>query len=102
MIGVSRAVEADTLRSWEMMVIRAGPNGLLFEVSPSGQPVAAFLAPTVTDTAVAFENLTHDFPQLIRYARRGTDSLFATVTGTVRDRQRTINYAYARAPCPGS
>ena len=102
MVGVSRSIEADTLRSSEIMVIRSGANGLILEVSPSGQTAAAFLAASASDTAVAFENLTHDYPQVIRYARRGPDSLLATITGTVRDRQRTINYAYARAACPSS
>ena len=101
LIGVSRTVEGDTLRNWELMVVRSGPNGLAFEATPSGQPPTAFLAALVSDTAVAFENLTHDFPQLVRYARRGADSLLATISGVVRDRQRTINFAYARVACPG-
>lgn len=102
LLGVSRSIEADTLQSWEMMVIRVGGNGLVFEAAPSGQPPAAFLASTATDTSIAFENLTHDYPQVIRYARHGSDSLLAMITGTVHDRQRTINYSYARVACPGS
>ncbi len=101
LVGVSRTVEGDSLRSWELMVVRAGPNGLVFEATPSGQPPAAFLASAVSDTMVAFENLTHDFPQVVRYARYGEDSLLATISGVVRDRQRTINFTYARARCPG-
>lgn len=102
LVGVSRTVDGDSLRTWELMVVRAGPNGLVFEATPSGQPPGAFLASAVSDTAVAFENLTHDFPQLVRYTRRGADSLLATISGVVRDRQRTINFAYARSACPGS
>jgi hypothetical protein len=101
LLGVSRTLEADTLRSWETMVIRTGANGLVLEAAPSGQPAAAFLATTATDTSIGFENLTHDYPQMILYSRQGRDSLLAMITGTVHDRQRTINYAYARAACPG-
>jgi hypothetical protein len=101
MVGLSRAIEQDTLVSYEVMVIRRGASGLVLEAAPSGQPPAAFMAPAGSDTALGFENLTHDYPQVIRYARRGRDSLVATVSGTVRDRQRTINYAYGRVPCPG-
>lgn len=97
---MSRTVENDTLRAWELMVIREGPNGLAFEVTPSGQAVAVFLASTVTDSAIAFENLTHDYPQVIRYARHGGDSLVAVVSGTIHDRQRAIEFHYARVPCP--
>ena len=102
LVGVSRSVEADSLRSHETMVVRAGPNGLIFEAAPSGQPPGMFLASSVSDTSLTFENLTHDFPQVIRYTRHGADSLFAMISGTVRDRQRTINYAYGRVSCPGS
>jgi len=102
LVGVSRTVEADSTRSWEHLLIRPGAAGLVYEASPSGQPAAAFLATLVSDTAAAFENLTHDFPQQIRYVRRGADSLLAAVSGAVRDRMRTIEYHYSRAACPGS
>lgn len=99
MIGLSRTVSRDTLRGHELMLIRAGANGLVLEAAPAGQPAAAFLAAARGDSAITFENLTHDFPQLIRYARRGADSLLAVVSGTVRDRQRVISYEYARVAC---
>lgn len=103
MVGVSRTVFGDTTRSTEHMVIRAGMSGgLVYEASPSGQPPAAFLSTTVADSLVIFENLTHDFPQQIRYSRAGRDSLVAVVSGTVRDKLRSIAFRYARASCPGS
>jgi len=101
LIGLSRTVEGDSTRSWEHMLIRPGAAGLVYEASPSGQPSAAFLATLVSDTAVVFENLTHDFPQQIRYARIGGDSLLAVVSGTVRERVRSIEFHYTRATCPG-
>jgi hypothetical protein len=102
LVGMSRTVENDTLRAWELMLIREGSNGLAFEVTPSGQSMAVFLASTVTDSAIAFENLTRDYPQVIRYTRRGTDSLIAIVSGTIHDRQRAIEFHYARVACPAS
>lgn len=102
LMGMSRTVRNDTLRAWEQLVIRRGPNGVVLEAVPSNQPPTAFLAAEVSDTQIVFENLTHDFPQVIRYQRRGQDSLVAIVSGTVRDRQRAIEYAYARVACPGS
>jgi hypothetical protein len=102
MVGMSRTVENDTLRSWELMVIRLGGNGVTFEATPSGQPTAVFLAITAPDSSIAFENLTHDYPQVIRYVRRGADSLLAVVSGTIHERQRSIEFHYARASCPAS
>ncbi|MEO8139610.1 MAG: DUF6265 family protein [Gemmatimonadota bacterium] len=100
LLGMSRTVENDSLRSWELMLIREGPNGLAFEASPSGQAQATFLASAVSDSAIVFENLTHDYPQVIRYARHGADSLTAVVSGTIHDRQRAIEFHYARVSCP--
>ncbi len=100
MIGMSRTVENDSLRTWELMLIREGANGLSFEVSPSGQSMAVFLSSALTDTTVAFENLTRDYPQMIRYTRHGTDSLVAVVSGAIHDRQRAIEFHYARVACP--
>lgn len=103
MVGISRTVEGDSTRGTEHMVIRpAVSGGLVFEAAPSGQEPGAFLAATVTDTLVVFENLTHDFPQQIRYSRLKGDSLLATLSGMVRDRLRTITFRYNRAACPGS
>lgn len=103
MIGMSRTIEGDSTRSTEQMVIRpAVSGGLVFEASPFGQAPGAFLAATVTDTLVIFENLTHDFPQQIRYSRLPGDSLLATISGTVRERLRTITFRYSRSACPGS
>lgn len=101
LIGVGRTVEGDSTRSWEHMLIRPGAAGLVYEASPSGQAPAAFLATLVSDTAAVFENLTHDFPQHIRYSRSG-DSLLAVLSGTVRERMRTIEFHYSRAACPDS
>lgn len=102
LLGMSRTVRNDTLRTFEQLVIRRGVNGLVLEAAPSNQPPASFLAAEVSDTLILFENLTHDFPQLIRYVRRGPDSLVAGVSGTVRERQRAIEFNYARVACPGS
>ncbi|MBK7713980.1 MAG: hypothetical protein IPI38_00895 [Gemmatimonadetes bacterium] len=99
LLGVSRAHAGDSLLSYEVMVIRPGANGLLYEASPSGQLPATFLAGVQSDSGITFENLTHDFPQLIRYVRRGPDALLAVVSGAVRDRQRVISYEYQRVAC---
>lgn len=99
LLGMSRAYAGDSLLSYEVMLIRPGANGLVYEANPSGQLPATFLAGVQSDSAVTFENLTHDFPQLIRYVRRGPDALLAVVSGTVRDRQRVISYEYVRVTC---
>jgi hypothetical protein len=100
LIGISRTMRDDSTRAWEHMVIRSGPAGLVYEATPSGQVSGVFIASMVSDTAVQFENLLHDWPQQIRYSHQGSDSLIVIISGTVRDRVRSIEYHYTRAPCP--
>ncbi len=99
--GMSRTIRDDTLRAWEQMVIRRVPDGLVLEATPSGQPPATFASTEASDTLLVFANPDHDFPKTIRYLRRGRDSLIAVVSGTIRDRQRGIEFNYARVACPG-
>ena len=77
MVGVSRTVGGDRLVGYELVVIRAQGDRLAYEAHPSGQPSAVFLARTISDSSVLFENLQHDFPQRIGYQRVAPDSLLA-------------------------
>lgn len=45
-----------------------------------GLPVR-FTAKTISETQVVFENLHHDFPQLISYTKISSDSLVAEISG---------------------
>lgn len=101
MLGVSRTVRGDTLAEYELVIVREAASGLIYEAHPSGQPAATFVARTVTDTSVAFENAAHDFPQRIGYWRTPGDSLFAWVEGTVRGTIRKVEFRYERVRCPG-
>ena len=46
-----------------------------------GLPVR-FTAKTVSDAELVFQNLEHDFPQVISYTRINADSLVAEISGT--------------------
>jgi len=99
-VGVSRTMAADTLLLWEVMVIRPVAGELAFEATPRGQPSVVFPVIEFTDSSLVFENLAHDFPQQIRYRRRSNDSLYATISGMVGGRSRTIKFEYGRVACP--
>ena len=101
-VGVSRTMAADTLLLWEVMVIRPVAGDLAFEASPRGQPSVIFPVIEFTDSSLVFENRSHDFPQKIRYHRGSADSLYATISGMVGGRSRTINFEYGRTACPDS
>ena len=46
-----------------------------------GLPVR-FVAKTISDTKLIFENPEHDFPQIISYTKISSDSLVAEISGT--------------------
>ena len=101
MIGVSRTMRADTLREYELIVLRERSGGeLAYEAHPSGQPTATFIAREHTDTTIVFENPQHDFPQRVGYTRRGPDSLIAWIEGEKSGKTRRVEFPYVRVGCP--
>lgn len=101
MLGMSRTVRGDTLvAEYEHLRISMRRGAVVYHAEPSGQAPADFTTLVVTDTLVTFENPQHDFPQRIIYRRRGADSLFARIEGTVGGRLRAVDFPFARAACP--
>ena len=81
MLGMSRTVGDGVLREWEVVGLREQDGRLAYEAHPSGQAATVFLSRSVDDSSVIFENPDHDFPKVVRYARRDDGSLEATVSG---------------------
>lgn len=68
MLGLGRTVKSGKTVSYEFLQIRANAEGkLVYIAAPSGQKEATFVALSVAQGAVTFENLQHDFPQRIIY-----------------------------------
>ncbi|MGH7605850.1 MAG: DUF6265 family protein [Gemmatimonadales bacterium] len=101
MIGVSRAVQGDSLTGYELVILRVRDSVLVYEAHPSDQPVAEFTARSASESGVVFENPMHDFPQRVGYRPVGGDSLVAYVEGSMHGRARRVEFRYARARCPG-
>ncbi len=100
MIGVSRTIRGDSTLTHELMLVRSANGRIAFEALPDGQSLTMFVLVSLSDSSVAFENPTHDFPQRVRYRRTATDSLLAQVDGTVNGRERVVTFPYARVRCP--
>lgn len=100
MLGMARTLRAGKLASYEQTLIRRGPDGrLVFVASVPGQAPTTFTAAGESDTAIAFRNMEHDFPKEVRYARRGADSLLASIAGDTVPGARRIGYPYRRVGC---
>jgi hypothetical protein len=72
MLGASREGIGTRLGSWEQMRIEQAADGTVaFFASPGGAPAVRFDARTATESAVEFINPSNDYPQRIRYERKG-------------------------------
>jgi hypothetical protein len=103
MLGMSRTVHTagarDSTTEYEHIRVFARDGKLVYGVIPSGQRYTEFTETELTDSSVSFGNPTHDFPQYVRYARRGADSLHARIHGTIQGKPRAVDFQYARAAC---
>jgi hypothetical protein len=101
MLGMGRTIREGELDDYELMIIRAKDGRVDYEAHPMMQPTAVFTATVVSDTLLQFENPRHDFPRLIAYQRRGTDSLVARIAAGPAGGDRQILFTYRRMPCGG-
>lgn len=99
MMGMSRTVAGGALREWESLRIVPMGGTLSYVATPSGQKETVFSAKTVSDTLVAFENPTHDFPQRIAYRRVGADSMVARISGMTNGKERGVDFGMRRVGC---
>jgi hypothetical protein len=99
MVGVGRTMRGAELVEYELIVIREQGDRLAYEAHPSGQPSAVFLSHTVSDSAVVFQNLQHDFPKRIGYERSAPDGLTAWIDAGPDSERPRMEFAYRRVSC---
>ena len=105
LFGVGRTIvrrdQGDTTVSYEVTRIFERGGKLIFAASPAGQPQAEFTEQELTDTTVVFANPAHDFPQFVRYRRRGAGELHGRVDGKMNGKDEGFELHYRRIHCPG-
>jgi hypothetical protein len=100
MLGMGRTVVAGRLSEYEFMRIEEREGLLVFTASPSAQTTTSFPAIELGADRVVFENLTHDFPQRVIYARASDGSLAARIEGKLDGVPRGIDFTFRRVACP--
>jgi hypothetical protein len=102
LMGVGRTVKQGKTVAYEFMQIREEANdALVFHAQPSGRPPNSFTAIRVSETEVVFENLQHDCPQRVAYARDGATKLNARIEGTRNGQLRVIPFPMVKVSCDG-
>jgi hypothetical protein len=96
MLAVSRTMKGERLVAFEFLRIVERDGTLIYVAQPGGRPPTEFVLTAIDETGATFENPAHDFPQRIRYARRGTDGLDATISAG--DGGKAQTFAFSRGP----
>ena len=100
LLGISNTIrEGKTVESERMEIVHDSNGKLAFVAHPSGQASATFLLLRINETEVVFENLEHDFPQRIAYARDGESKLRARIEGMQGGALRVIEFPMTRTSC---
>jgi hypothetical protein len=99
MAGVGMSIRDTTRRVNERLRLFYRGDTLVYEASPSRQPMTEFKATRISADELVFEDPTHDFPQKISYRRSGADSLLARIEGDKAGQRQPIDYRYKRAAC---
>ena len=92
MLAASRTVRGDRMVAFEYLRIVERDGGLVYVAQPSGRPPTDFTATRIDADSVTFENPAHDYPQMIRYAKRADGGLDATISAAGGARAKTYSF----------
>lgn len=100
MLGTSRTVKQGKTVEFEFMQLRHLADGTLaFIALPSGEQTTVFPVLRISDSEAVFENLQHDFPQRVVYAREGEFKLRPRIEGMRSGTLRVVEFPMRRVSC---
>jgi hypothetical protein len=95
MLAVSRTLNDKNLVAFEFLRIVERDGTLLYIAQPGGRPPTEFTLTELSAESVTFENRGHDYPKIIRYAKRSDGTLEAQVSD---GGSRTETFRFKRQP----
>lgn len=95
MLAVSRPIKLDRMVGFEFLRIVERDGTRVYIAQPNGRPPTDFVLTALTKESARFEHPTHDFPKVIRYAKRPDGTMEARVSDGGR---RTETFVYRRLP----
>lgn len=94
MLGASRSGRGEVLREFEFLRLQADADGAIsYLAQPGGRPPVAFRLAQHDAMTATFENPAHDYPQRLRYVRKG-DIMTATIS--MIDGSKPMSWTYRR------
>jgi hypothetical protein len=92
MLGVSRTIRDGKMIEFEYLRIVERDGGLVYVAQPNGRPPTEFVLTAIDPASATFENPQHDYPKMIRYAKRADGGLDATISAGGSTRARTFTF----------
>lgn len=100
MVGLHVDLFASGRSFFEYLRIEQQGTSVVFFASPGGRSPTSFLATSVLDSSVVFENAQHDFPQKIEYNLDHNENLHARISGIVDGAEESTEWIWGRADLP--
>jgi hypothetical protein len=96
MMAINRTIRDGLMSAFEYLCIVERDGGLVYVAMPNGRmPPTDFTLTKVGPDEAVFENPTHDFPKMIRYAKRPDGSLEAVVSGA--EGTKPLRYVFKKS-----
>ena len=95
--AVSRTLRDGLMSAFEFLCIVERDGGLVYTAMPNGRmPPTDFTLTAIDAASATFENPAHDFPKMIRYAKRPDGALEATISAGGGQKAQT--FVFKRQP----
>ena len=92
MIGTSRTVRGDVMTEFEFLCLFERNGTLVYAAMPNGGAQTEFTLTKIDSESATFENPTHNFPKMIRYAKRPDGGMDATISGAPASKPTTFSF----------
>ena len=92
MIATSRTLRGDVMTAFEFLCISERDGTLVYTAMPNAGTATDFTLTKIDADSATFENPTHDFPKMIRYAKRADGGLDATISGAAGSKPTTFSF----------
>lgn len=92
MIATSRTVRGDVMTAFEFLCVFERHGTLVYAAMPNGGAQTEFTLTKIDAESATFENPTHDFPKMIRYAKRADGGMDATISGGPTSKPTTFSF----------
>jgi len=90
MLAVSRTLRAGVMSEFEFLCISERDGTLVYTAMPNAAAPTDFTLTRIDAESATFENPAHDFPKMVRYAKRSDGSLEATISGSANQKPTTF------------